>query len=46
MTLDNIDLIAVSSDAERKRVLEVFKRHGVSRLPDGRKVEDIVVRTR
>lgn len=44
--LDNIDLVAVESEAERKRVLEVFKRHGVSRLPDGRKVEDVVVRAR
>lgn len=44
--LDNIDLVAASSEAERKRLLEVFKRHGVSRLPDGRKVENVVVRAR
>ena len=44
--LDNINLVAVSSESERKRVLDVFKRHGVNHLPDGRRVEDIVVRGR
>jgi len=44
--LDNIDLVAVQSEAERKRVLDVFKKHGVNLLPDGRRVEDVVVRAR
>lgn len=44
--LDNIDLVAVSSDAEQKRVLDVFRKHGINLLPDGRRVEDVVVRAR
>lgn len=40
--LDEIDSIVVNSAAERKRVLDVFKKHGTHALPDGRTVEDIV----
>ncbi|MCL5102764.1 MAG: phage head morphogenesis protein, partial [Armatimonadetes bacterium] len=41
--LDNLEAIVVSSESERTRVLAVFKKHGISRLPDGRKVEEMVL---
>jgi len=44
--LDNLDLVAVQSETERTKVLDIFRRHGVSQLPDGRKIENIVVRAR
>lgn len=40
--LDNIDAIVVNNEAERKKLLDVWKKHGVSTLPDGRKASDIV----
>ena len=39
--LDNIDEIRVGR-GERKTLVDVFKKHGINRMPDGRKVEDIV----
>jgi len=41
--LDNIDVIAVGSEAQRRQVIQAFKKHGITRLPDGRRVQDIVV---
>ncbi len=41
--LDNIEVIVVGSERERSRLLEVFQKHQVSKLPDGRKVEDIIL---
>ena len=41
--LDNIEVIVVGSERERLRLLDVFKRRQVFELPDGRKVEDIVL---
>ena len=41
--LDNIDVVAVRKEADRAKVVKAFKKHGFTRLPDGRKVEDIVV---
>ena len=41
--LDNIQVVSVRNETERKRVLEVFRKHGVTRLPDGRRVQDIVI---
>ena len=41
--LDNIELIVVGSERERLRLLEVFRKRQVAELPDGRKVEDIVL---
>jgi len=41
--LDNIDVIVVGSDREKRRLLEVFHKRKISKLPDGRKVEDIVL---
>jgi hypothetical protein len=41
--LDNLEAIVVPSQPERTKVLAVFTKHGVSALPDGRKVADIVL---
>jgi len=41
--LDNLEAIVVGSESERTSVLAVFKKHGISKLTDGRKVEDIVL---
>ena len=41
--LDNIEVVAAKSSAQRTQVIEAFKKHGITRLPDGRKIEDIVV---
>lgn len=41
--LDNVEAVVVSSESERTTVLGVFAKHGISNLPDGRKVEDIVL---
>jgi len=43
---DNIQVVSVRNETERKRVLEVFRKHGVTRLPDGRRVQDIVTTAR
>lgn len=42
--LDNLENIVVGTESERKTVLGVFKKHGVSVLPDGRKIEEIVLK--
>ena len=41
--LDNIDVVAAKNSADRTKIVKAFKKHGITRLPDGRKVEDIVV---
>ena len=41
--LDNLECIVVHGQAEHKKVLAVFKKHGISVLPDGRKIEEIVI---
>ncbi len=41
--LDNIELIVVNTNEQRRRLLEVFRKRQISKLPDGRKVEDIVL---
>ena len=41
--LDNIDVVAVRSASDRTKVIAAFKKHGITRLPDGRRIEDIVV---
>ena len=40
--LDNLQYVTVSSDTAKRKVLNVFRKHGVTRLPDGRQVKDIV----
>ena len=39
---DDLDVIVTESSAERRQVLEVFKKHGIDRWPDGRALEDVV----
>jgi len=41
--LDNIDVIVVGSEREKQRLIEVFHNRKIMKLPDGRKVEDIVL---
>jgi len=41
--LDNIDVVAVGSETQRRQVIQAFEKHGITRLPDGRRIEDIVV---
>ena len=40
--LDNIDRIVVGTESERQNLLNVFKKHNISRLPDGRKIDEMV----
>jgi len=41
--LDNLEAVVVSSESERAKVIEVFAKHGISSLPDGRKVGEAVL---
>lgn len=41
--LDNIDFINVYSRENKNKLLDVFKSHGIKKLPDGRKVEDVIL---
>ncbi len=41
--LDNLEAVVVSSESERTKVLAVFAKHGISSLPDGRKVGEAVL---
>ena len=41
--LDNIDVIVVGSEREKQRLLEVFRNRKIMKLPDGRKIEEIVL---
>lgn len=41
--IDEIDTIRVRSEDEKKEVLQIFKKAGLKTLPDGRKIEDIVL---
>ncbi len=40
--LDNIEYIVANSAAERQKIIKSFTSRGIKKLPDGRKVEDIV----
>lgn len=40
--LDHVDMIRLADEVKRKQVLAVFKKHGITKLPDGRKMEDVV----
>ncbi len=40
--LDNLQVVTVNDEAAKRKVLKVFQKHGVNRLPDGRQVKDIV----
>lgn len=41
--LDDVDVIPVSSEQQRQKVLDVFRKHKISVLPDGRPIEKVVV---
>lgn len=41
--LDNLDAVKVDSTYQRDKVLQVFKKHGITHVPDGRRIEDVVV---
>ncbi|MCC6144222.1 MAG: hypothetical protein IT368_10495 [Candidatus Hydrogenedentes bacterium] len=41
--LDNIETIVTGSQAERERVLKSFTSRGITVLPDGRKIEEVVL---
>jgi len=41
--LDEIDVIKTKNAVQRKRLIELFKKHGHTRLPDGRRVEEVVL---
>ena len=40
--VDHVDFIKTSDDAEKQRVISVFKKYGYDKLPDGRAIEDVV----
>jgi SPP1 gp7 family putative phage head morphogenesis protein len=40
--LDNIEYIVTNSSAEQKKVIQSFTSRGITKLPDGRKIEDMV----
>ncbi|MBI5817450.1 MAG: minor capsid protein [Verrucomicrobia bacterium] len=40
--LSEVDAIVAESPAERKAILEIFRRHKYATLPDGRNIEDVV----
>ncbi|MHB1000773.1 MAG: phage head morphogenesis protein [Armatimonadota bacterium] len=41
--LDNLEHIVVGSATEHKKVMDVFRKYGISVLPDGRKIEEVVL---
>lgn len=43
LTLDDVDFIIVRTLLERDKTVQAFKDRGIDRLPDGRKVEDVVL---
>lgn len=41
--LDNIDVINVGSSSSKQELIQVFKKHNIKKLPDGRKIEDVIL---
>ena len=41
--LDNIEVVAVRNTSERTKVIAAFRKRGITELPDGRKIEEVVV---
>jgi hypothetical protein len=39
---DNLDRIVTSTDGERTRMIQMFRRNGVEQWPDGRSLEDVI----
>jgi len=40
--LDNLQYVTVNSETEKRKVISVFRKHGVTKLPDGRQIKNIV----
>lgn len=40
--IDDIDFIVARDSLERDELISIFKRHGYLRLPDRRRIEDII----
>ena len=40
--LDNLEALVVGSEREKTRLLDVFQKHGIHVMPDGRKVDQVV----
>ena len=38
----NLEALVVGSEREKTRLLDVFQKHGIHVLPDGRKVDQVV----
>jgi hypothetical protein len=41
--LDEIEVIKTKDAAQRARIIELFRKSGFSKLPDGRRIEDVVL---
>lgn len=41
--LDDIQTIRTKNPTQRKTLIRIFKKHGYTTLPDGRKIEEVVV---
>lgn len=42
--LDDLDYIVARTETEKKGIIQAFKDHGYTQLPDGRKIEDVVTK--
>jgi hypothetical protein len=40
--LEHVESIVVDSATRRKRVISLFEQHGITKLPDGRSIENVV----
>jgi len=40
--LDNLDCIVLDSASAKQQMIAIFQKHGVTALPDGRKIEEII----
>jgi len=41
--LENIDVINVGSSSSKQELIQVFKKHNIKKLPDGRRIEDVIL---
>jgi hypothetical protein len=41
--LDHLDCVVLDSAEAKRTMLGVFGKHGITQLPDGRKIEDVIV---
>lgn len=41
--IDDVERVRASSASERQTIINLFKKHGYATLPDGRKIEEVVV---